>query len=108
MKLEIDAEGRVWLNDHEIESVSSVDIKNINPIERIDVVLNIQVDEINIDNYKIIPTQHKEVKQMNTTKEQHELLIKSLVRFVERVAEDKKATPAELAALPEIVKLLLN
>lgn len=42
------------------------------------------------------------------SKEHAELLVRSLTRFVERVSEDKKATPAELEALPEIARLLLD
>lgn len=38
--------------------------------------------------------------------EQFDLMAQDLVTFVRRVAADKNASPAELAALPEIVKVL--
>ena len=38
--------------------------------------------------------------------EQLASVTEDLVRFVHRVTEDKKATPAEIAALPEIAKVL--
>lgn len=41
------------------------------------------------------------------TDEQRITLINCLAEFVERVSTDKKASPAELAVLPEIVKVLL-
>lgn len=40
--------------------------------------------------------------------EQYEEIIKSLARFVTRVAEDEKATPAEIAALPEVARVLFE
>lgn len=40
--------------------------------------------------------------------EQRKEVIEDLVKFVKRVSQDKNATPAELAALPEIAKLLLD
>lgn len=38
--------------------------------------------------------------------EQFDLMAQSLVLFVLRVAADKNASPAEIAALPEIAKVL--
>lgn len=40
------------------------------------------------------------------TREQLTSVTDDLVRFVHRVTDDKKATPAEIAALPEIAKVL--
>lgn len=40
------------------------------------------------------------------TIEQQEAVVKDLVEFVHRVALDKNATPAEIAALPEVAKVL--
>lgn len=40
------------------------------------------------------------------TKEQLDMVAEDLVKFVHRVATDKKATPEEIAVLPEIVKVL--
>lgn len=40
------------------------------------------------------------------TTEQQEAVAKGLVDFVHRVALDKNATPAEIAALPEVAKVL--
>lgn len=40
------------------------------------------------------------------TIEQQEAVAKDLVEFVHRVALDKNATPAEIAALPEVAKVL--
>lgn len=42
------------------------------------------------------------------TSEQLKTVTKDLVEFVHRVAANEKATPAEIAALPEIVKILFN
>lgn len=39
--------------------------------------------------------------------EQFEEVVNDLISFVHRVSRDKKATPAEIAALPEIAKVLL-
>lgn len=40
------------------------------------------------------------------TTEQQEVVVNDLVEFVHRVALDKNASPAEIAALPEIAKVL--
>ena len=40
------------------------------------------------------------------TTEQQEAVVNDLVEFVHRVALDKNAAPAEIAALPEIAKVL--
>ena len=40
------------------------------------------------------------------TIEQQEAVVRDLVEFVHRVALDKNATPAEIAALPEVAKVL--
>ncbi|WP_297311596.1 hypothetical protein [uncultured Oscillibacter sp.] len=40
------------------------------------------------------------------TRDQRDAVVKDLVAFVHRVALDKNATPAEIAALPEIAKVL--
>ncbi len=40
------------------------------------------------------------------TVEQQEAVTEDLVEFVHRVALDKNATPAEIAALPEVAKVL--
>lgn len=40
------------------------------------------------------------------TGEQQKKVVNDLVEFVHRVALDEHATPAELAALPEIAKVL--
>lgn len=39
--------------------------------------------------------------------EQQEKVLEDLVAFVHRVALNEKATPAEIAALPEIAKILI-
>lgn len=39
--------------------------------------------------------------------EQQEEVLKDLVAFVHRVALNEKASPAEIAALPEIAKILI-
>lgn len=41
------------------------------------------------------------------TGEQFEQVIVDLVAYVHRITTDEKATPAEIAALPEIAKILL-
>lgn len=41
-------------------------------------------------------------------KKQYDEAIESLIAFVKRVSSDKDATPAEVAALPEIAKLLVD
>lgn len=38
---------------------------------------------------------------------QFEQVIVDLVAFVHRIATDKQATPAEIAALPEVARILL-
>lgn len=43
-----------------------------------------------------------------TTIEQASEVIADLVAFVHRVAQNENATPAEIAALPEIAKVLLS
>ena len=49
----------------------------------------------------------KEVnKVFKLNQEQFDLMAQSLVSFVLRVAADKNASPAEIAALPEIAKVL--
>nr|WP_325222731.1 hypothetical protein [uncultured Oscillibacter sp.] len=40
------------------------------------------------------------------TLDQQEAVANDLVEFVHRVALDKNATPAEIAALPEVAKVL--
>ena len=42
------------------------------------------------------------------TSEQLKAVTKDLVDFVHRVATNEKATPAEIAVLPEIAKVLLD
>lgn len=45
-------------------------------------------------------------KKMNL--EQREKLLKSLLEFVVRVSSNENASPAEIAALPEIARLLCD
>lgn len=40
--------------------------------------------------------------------EQQKEVLEVLVEFVKRVASDKKASPAEIATLPEIARLLVE
>lgn len=44
----------------------------------------------------------------NIDKQQKKEVTDNLVEFVKRVSGDKKASPAELAALPEIARLLFD
>jgi len=41
-------------------------------------------------------------------KEQKKNMIENLLKFIDRVSNDEAATPAEIAALPELVKILLD
>lgn len=41
------------------------------------------------------------------TKEQEEEIARDLLQFIHRVALDKNASPAEIAALPEVAKVLM-
>ena len=47
MKLTVNHDG-VWLNNKKIQNCTQVDIKNINPIETIQVVLHLTVDEVDV------------------------------------------------------------
>jgi len=42
------------------------------------------------------------------TKEQKENMVEKLLKFIDRVSSDEDASPAEIAALPEIAKILLD
>jgi len=41
-------------------------------------------------------------------KEQKKNMIEKLLKFIDRVSSDKDASPAEIAALPEIAKIILD
>lgn len=47
MKLTVNANG-VWLDEHEIKNCTQVDIKNINPVDNIQVLLHLTVDEVDV------------------------------------------------------------
>lgn len=41
-------------------------------------------------------------------REQKENMMENLLKFIDRVSNDKNASPAEIAALPEIAKILFD
>ena len=45
---------------------------------------------------------------MNVSVTERNELVDALIKFVKRVAEDENASPAEIAALPEIARVLLD
>lgn len=47
MKLKIN-HSRVWLDDHQLSGCTQVDIKNINPVDNIQVRLHMVVDEVDV------------------------------------------------------------
>lgn len=47
MKLKVSPKG-VWLDNQEVKGCTQVDIKNINPIKDIEVLLHLTVDEVDV------------------------------------------------------------
>ena len=47
MKLTVNHDG-VWLDENEIKNCTQIDIKNITPIDKIQVVLHLAVDEVDV------------------------------------------------------------
>lgn len=52
--------------------------------------------------------ERKQEGRRRMDKKKREEVLDSLIRFVERVSDDKSASPAELAALPEVSKVLFD
>lgn len=48
MKFKLDSEGNAWLNDLKLDDVVSVDIKNINPCDKMELTIHLDVEEIDI------------------------------------------------------------
>ncbi len=47
MRLTVNHDG-VWLDENEIKNCTQIDIKNITPIDKIQVVLHLAVDEVDV------------------------------------------------------------
>jgi hypothetical protein len=55
---------------------------------------------------KKMPSSREAVSQFSPTKEQLSAVTEDLVQFVHRTVAKENASPAEIAALPEIAKVL--
>ena len=47
IKLTVNHDG-VWMDEKKIKNCTQIDIKNINPIDTIQVVLHLEVDEVDV------------------------------------------------------------
>ena len=59
MKLKVNHSG-VWLDNNKLSGCTQVDIKNINPVDNIQVVLHMVVDEVDVE-YRSEEIRHHEI-----------------------------------------------